>query len=271
MWELLRYLYFTNQLSPFWRCWIDEGLVTALRQFQHKETTDSFSPRHARRLGKFLLRGKFPSLAFVELPDTERKRLAFQFSEQNAAEAVRASYYNFSTLAEWASQQMKACKPDILVHIWGPMMQRPTESPNRSQIILEIDWSRGFEDIQKGMVEAISAEWNKAHPTGRKARRESDDKYLKGLVVMRRRELRHLPWPDACSLDGYNHKPIYLTKRKDKHVGPIAARESIRQVKAWLKSLLAELEGDEERLRNTDQTEWLEEYESIEMEQSCQK
>lgn len=180
--------------------------------------------------------------------------------------AVDASSPNLFKWRDWINQQTKTHEQIMSSILSGPMMQRPTGEPNRSQIVLDIDWSRGLEDIQKGMVEAISAEWKKVHPTGRKARRESDDKFFKGLVVMRRRELRHLPWSDACSVGGSKHK-IYGPKGTGNGpAGPSAARESIRQLKKWLESLLAELKGDEEQLCNTDQTESLERYESIVME-----
>jgi hypothetical protein len=271
MWEALRYLYFTNQLSPFWRCWIDKGLVTSLRQFQCEKKSGNFSPGRSL-LGRYLSDEQFPKAAFVQLNDRGQKMLALRTAEGAAVDAVTASTPNLFKWRDWISQQIKTSEQVTSALFSRYMMQRPVGSPNRSQIILEIDWSRGFEDIQKGMVEAISAEWKKAHPTGRKARRESDDKFLKGLVVMRRRELLQLPWPDACSVDGYNHNPIYAPKGTESGpAGPSAARESIRQVKAWLKSLLAEMKDDEERLRNTDQTEWLEEYESTVMKRSCRE
>lgn len=271
MWELLRYLYFTNQLSPFWRCWIDEGLVTALRQFQRERTSGDFRPGKSL-LGRYLSNEQFPKAAFVHLNDRDKKVLALRTAGGASVKAVDASSPNLFQWREWINQQTKTLEQIMSSILSGPMMQRPTGEPNRSQIVLEIDWSRGLEDIQKGMVEAISAEWKKAHPTGRKARRESDDKFLKGLVVMRRRELRHLPWSDACSVDGYEHNPIYALKATGNGpAGPSAARESIRQLKKWLESFLAELKGDEEQLCNTDQTESLERYESIVMEQSCRK
>lgn len=272
IWEALRYLYFTNQLSPFWRCWLDEGEVIALRRFQHEKTADSFSPFDSL-LCVFFMGGKFPELAFVELKAYDQKRLAVRVAEQGAVKPVRASYYDFSNLAEWAFQQMKACKPgDIFAHVWGPMMQRPTDSPNRSQIMLEIDWSRGIEDIEKGMVEAISAEWKKAHPTGRKARRESDDKFLKGLVVMRRRELHNLDWHVACSVPGYDHNPIYAPKNAESGpVGPTAARNAMKETQGRLEALLKKLEGDEKRLLNTEQAAWIESYEEVLRERFCRK
>ena len=272
IWEALRYLYFTNQLSHFWRCWLDEGEVIALRRFQHEKTADSFSPFDSL-LCKFFMGGKFPELAFVELTAYDKKRLAVRVAKQGAVKPVRASYYDFSNLAEWAFQQMKACKPgDIFAHVWGPMMQRPTDSPNRSQIMLEIDWSRGIEDIEKGMVEAISAEWKKAHPTGRNARRKADDKFLKALVLMRRRDLRKLDWPVACSVPGYDHNPIYTPKNTESGpVGPTAAWNGMKETQGRLEALLKKLEDDEKRLLNTEQAAWIESYEEVLRERFCRK
>lgn len=271
VWESLRFLYFTDQLSPFWKCWIDDDVVNALRRFQSKKTTDSFGPTDSRFF-RFFIRGKFPELAFVELPSAERKGLVIKFGEQRAAKLIRASQYEFLTLANWAFEQIKSRKSDdIFTQVFGPMIQRPTGSPNRTQIILEIDWARGLEEIQRDFVKAIRQEWGKSHQEGRKARRETDDKFLKGLLLKRRRELRGFDWPHVCTLDGREHYPIYETKREDKQVGPSSARAAMRQTQSKLDGFLAEMAHDEERLRNTDQSAWIESYRQVSMWRACRK
>lgn len=264
VWESLRHLYFAQEMSPFWNCWIEKGDAIALKRFRRQPSDGeelSFpvvDPPCAAVLKKL----PFPDKRWSDLDDIERllmpKLIA---SNAPAVTPLRVSGVTFYGLMEWAYHQLKTCKKESspFDRLWGsPIIERiPAHHPERSQVILEIDWSQGKEAIQKAFMTAIQPLLQKRFPNRRKARCTDSRHFFKGLVLLRRKECRSLPWGEATRIESSGLKPtIFIFGKVGRGDSPAArkARDDAKSLLVQIKELLAD---EEQRLcHGFDMKQW---------------
>lgn len=257
-WECLRHLYFTGQLSEFWQCWISAGESEALNRF--RETVPdgehilfaTYTP-----YGNVLKKTTFPTQAWSELGLFGHIGIPKHAAETDkAVSPLRDTGADFYGLMKWACQQMESCKTGdgspkasrLAIMGTGKIPERPvSHKPTHSQIILEIDWSAGIEDISKTFRETIQPLWKKHHPRGRKGRSEDPAHFFKGLVLLRRTVLREMEWKEAEWVNGVK---IFGKKREAETFrgGESAAKKARDDAKAKLQRVQELLAEEEQRL-----------------------
>ena len=178
-WECLRHLFFSGQMSDFWQCWVREGENAAVARFREaipEGKAISFAA-HAPH-GDVLKLPSFPQKAWNDLEECSQFLLSIHATDTGkAVSPLRDTGAEFYGLMVWAYQQMESCKtgdgsPSAIrleVMGTGKIPERPViHKPTSSQIILEIDWGAGIEDILRTFKETVQPLWKKHHPKGRK-------------------------------------------------------------------------------------------------------
>lgn len=260
-WECLRHLYFAQEMSPFWRCWIEEGDAVALQRFRRLPVNDeelSF-PVVDPPCAAVLKGPSFPGKGWQDLDRVESLLVRNLITcNSPAVTPLRVSGVNFYGLMEWAYHELKKCKKEFspFDRMWGPIIERtPAHHPERSQVILEIDWSQGKEAIQKAFMAAIQPLLKNRFPKGRKARSKDSRHFFKGLVVLRRRKCRALcrkcralSWGEATRIEGNDEGPTRFIFGKDGRGDSSAARLAMSEAENTLGHIKELLDDEERRL-----------------------
>ena len=273
-WECLRHLYFTDRLSEFWRRWISEGEEAALKRFREPlPTPNEVSYRAPFRFPRALRLDSFPNKAWSELSEGEQAMVEWGFGTftKKPVEAVRATCSQFSGLMEWAYLQWEAKKmsPDIknpaAELLSTSIMERNVSGDGtRTQVVLEIDWKAGKDEIVAAFRSVIESKWAKENEKGRKPREKDPKHFFKGLVVLRRRKVRQpvLPWKEATML----RTSTFIFGKKTRG-DTTAARTAVTDASDTLASFNRRLESEkaslcEGRDMKTLLQKWFEERES---------
>lgn len=197
-WEHYRYLFFTDRFPPTWNRWVSEGRL------------DEFYPR----LVNILTWGNFQTHAWHELDDKVQESLqaAFQRDQgwSSAATILRHNEHTLSEWAYWTSQQLAQWKAKdakctdvekFTRYLAAEPLQKHEPDGRKSQIILEIDWSTGAEDIKADFAKAIQPFLKARFPRGRKPRVTSSAKPLLQLLFLKRTEVHDLHRKAAACMD----------------------------------------------------------------------
>lgn len=255
-WECLRHLYFAQEMSPFWRCWIEEGDTVALQRFRRLPVNDEeFSfPVVDSQCAAILKKTSFPGKSWRDLDDVERFLVPNVITHNSpAVKPLLVSASNFYGFMEWAYHELMKCKKEFspFDEMWGPIIERtPIHQKDRSQIIIEIDWSQGKEAIQKAFMAAIQPLLTNRFPKGRKARSKDSRHFFKGLVVLRRRKCRALPWGEATRIERKGGEPTRFIFGKDGRGDSPAARQAMSEAERALALIKGLLADEEQRLCN---------------------
>jgi hypothetical protein len=193
-WEHYRYLFFTDQFPPKLNRWVSKG---GLDKLYPKLVT--------RSLVTILTWEKFQTHAWHELDDKVQESLQTAFQkDQGSSPAATLLRHNEHTLSEWAywtSQQLaqwqaKDTKSTDVKKFTRSLVAEPLQKhgPDRhkSQIILEVDWSRGAEGIKADFAKAIQPILKAHFPRGRKPRGTSSAKALLQLLFLKRNALHKM-------------------------------------------------------------------------------
>ncbi len=253
-WECLRHLYFAEKMSPFWRCWIEEGYAVALQRFRRLPANDeelSF-PVVDPPCAEVMKKTSFPGKGWQGLGNVEKLLVPnLIVNDSPAVTPLRVSGVNFYGLMEWAYHELKNCKKEFspFDEMWEPIIERrPVHRQERSQVILEIDWSQGKEAIQKAFMAAIQPLLKNRFPKGRKARRKDSRHFFKGLVVLRRRKCRALPWGEATRIESNGAEPTRFIFGKQGRGDSPAARQAMSGAERALAFIKGLLDDEERRL-----------------------
>jgi hypothetical protein len=263
VWESLRHLYFAQEMSPFWNCWIEKGDAVTLKRFrrQPSDGEELSFPAVDPPCAAVLKNLSFPDKRWHDLDVIERLHMPKLIaSNTQAVTPLRVSGVTFYGLMEWAYHQLKTCKKEYLPFdgLWGPIIERiPAHHPERSQVILEIDWSQGKQAIQKAFMTAIQPLLQKRFPNRRKARCTDSRHFFKGLVLLRRKECRNLPWGEATSIASSGQKQTQFIFGKGGRGDSDAARKALADAQSQLDHIKTLLADEEQRLcHGFDMKQW---------------
>jgi hypothetical protein len=211
-WECLRHLYFSGQLSDFWKAVIEGNHLDALEEhYPGSLRTPSFIFSHdpndfASPWVQWANTACFPFLPWV-LAREEKDFAAILASAEAPSDCVKflTNYTNTWALAEhWARQQIEdfsrlsATNPQLARDTYGPQVNEPAEIPctgekpervgneNITRLIVEINWDSPKTAIAKAFAKQIEHLWNKRNPNDKFGRGDTERPFFSGLVIRRR-------------------------------------------------------------------------------------
>lgn len=266
-WECFRHLYFSEQLSDFWKQMIEGNQLDALEKhhpnsirkisviFSH-DPNDFASPwaTWANTL-------EFPMCPWITARNykTFAAILAAAGGPSDCA-TLLTDYINTWTIAEnWARQQilefhrLLATNPQIARDTYGPKINEPAEIPctgeqperagskNITRLILEIDWDSPKTAIVKAFERQIEPLWNKRNPNAKNGRGDTERTFFSGLAIRRRIDRGKTAY-DAC-------EGLYKTRADTKEGLTHSAQNALDLADRRLIETKAVLEAIEDKLR----------------------
>lgn len=266
-WECFRHLYFSGQLSDFWKQMIEGDQINAVKKhhpdsirkssviFSH-DPNDFASPWAAWANTPY-----FPKCAW----SAARKKASFSKTlgaavKPSECASLLTDYTNTWHLVFcWARQQIEefsrltAANPQLALEIFGPKINEPAEIPctgelpkragseNISRVILEIDWNAPKTSIVKAFERQIEPLCKKRNPEGKMGRRDTELPFFSGLAIRRRVNRGMLPF--------YACEGLYGTRGDTKDGLTHTAKNALELADTRLAETKSALDAIEDKLK----------------------
>lgn len=254
MWECFRHLYFSEQLSPFWRAMVEAGRFKGLERYW--KNTSAVVPYISASRDSFAApwnlwadRPEFPLHAWSKLSAGAKKESALRAIAVDAPPVciLKDNLYGWSHILSWG----RDCETKIS-HSQNDLKRALSDEPlevidgSTSTVAFKIDWAAvSKEELLNGVWNRIEKLWQARNPKGKKGRPTSLLSFFDGLVMLRRKD-RGIEGEEICKGTAY---AAQKDGRKD--VLNAGAKKAIHLAQSRLDETLEALEEIERRLAGT--------------------
>jgi hypothetical protein len=266
-WECFRHLYFSEQLSDFWKEMIEGNQIDALEK-HHPNSIRKISVICSHDPNDFASPWatwantlQFPMCPWIAARKCKKFAAILAAAEvPSDCATLLTDYINTWAIAEhWAQQQIEefhqlsATNPQLARDTYVPKINEPAEIPctgekperagseNITRVILEIDWDSPKTAIFRAFERQIEPLWKKRNPNAKNGRGDTERTFFSGLAIRRRIVLGKTAH-DAC-------EGLYTPRADTKEGLPHSAQNALDLADKRLAETKAALDAIEDKLR----------------------
>lgn len=263
-WECFRHLYFSGQLSDFWRNMIQKRQLDVIDEFRTSMYVAGLISWEANGFAQPWATWAddpcFPARAWLEAREKKHFKHALNVAPHPSAhvELRKDELSTWGLLFGWskarienqfdATQENKEEATSAMLQTAAKPLEIPCHevpkrlhSENSTHLVVRIDWNSTKEEIKEAFFREIDPLWEARNPDGVMGRGDSELSFFKGLVLRRRLDRDYSQY-EAC-------EGLYKPLGDRKNCMPIAAKNALSLADSRLVQAKCELEQIEAKLR----------------------